>query len=75
MKKSLSGIIIVNIIFIFSLSGKNFFVDPENGNDSNDGSKAKPWKKLQYVIDHFITTGVGVRCAGPAPNGRDFKKN
>lgn len=47
-----------------------FFVDGARGDDvAGDGSRARPWKHLQYVIDHFVQSK---RSDGSLinPNGR-----
>lgn len=31
--------------------GRTFFVDPERGDKSNDGSEQKPWRTLAEVLD------------------------
>jgi hypothetical protein len=33
-----------------------FFVDPVNGDDQNDGSFENPWKNIQYVVENYVST-------------------
>lgn len=35
-------------------TGGQFFVDPANGSDSNDGSATSPWASIQYVVDNKV---------------------
>jgi peptidoglycan hydrolase-like protein with peptidoglycan-binding domain len=40
---------------------KTFYVDPTNGSDTTgDGSQAKPWKTIQYVLKSQIATNTYV---------------
>ena len=41
----------VIVLTITTASANNFFVDPVHGDDSNDGSAARPWKSLQDVVN------------------------
>ncbi len=38
-------------LYTESSGGKQFYIDPVNGSDSGDGSKKRPWKTLQQVIE------------------------
>ena len=53
-----SSIRLITLLVIFSaicsgLSAKNYFV-ASDGDDSNPGSKAKPWKTIQKAADSMV---------------------
>jgi len=37
-----------------TMSGTVFYVDPQTGNDQNDGSQSNPWASIQHVIDNEV---------------------
>ena len=43
--------ILIATSIVFNAGAKTFYIDPANGNLSNDGSNAHPWRTLQEVID------------------------
>ena len=41
------------------LSAGTYYVDVQNGNDSNDGSQANPWKTLHHAISEINNAATG----------------
>jgi hypothetical protein len=52
MKIKLPVVVILTIILNIApyASGKDFYVDPQNGSMDNDGSAVKPWRTFQEVL-------------------------
>jgi len=42
-----------------AVAAKTYYVDIENGNDSNDGSQAHPWKTLHHAISQINGGAAG----------------
>lgn len=51
---NLGGLLALACLSAVSLQAADFYVDPVNGNDSNDGSQANPWATLSTVISSKV---------------------
>ncbi|MBK8208466.1 MAG: right-handed parallel beta-helix repeat-containing protein [Planctomycetes bacterium] len=48
--RAAAGVVLTALLFAANASAETYYVDPEQGKDSNNGSKAAPWGTLEEVM-------------------------
>jgi hypothetical protein len=52
-KRCVTFSILALVLLAASASGKSYYIDPVNGSDEENGSKAAPWKSFKNVISYY----------------------
>jgi len=69
--------VVAAVLFMSSRGAQaaDFYVDPQNGSMSNDGSAAKPWRTLQEVVDAKLVESQGWESLPPDATTKLVAKN